>query len=332
MPCSKQWEPERDVSTLTHPYASQAYTATLAHVGRPFRVSDWDTYVIARDYKGQAEDAVGTYPIACLATQSDLHAGLDVLRKAGFVSVTLVVDTLVGPSLDQFKDAFTLVHPFKTHYLVDGILGTYLPSKHHRYEIRRAAQRGVEIRVVSLLDVLDEWTTLYETLISHHHITGVQRFSRASFEALANCDGFCTIAAFVDQKLVSCHLWVECQNFVWSHLAASNALGYDSGAAYAVYDYSIRYFSHRLINLGGAAGVGATADDGLARFKAGFSNRTQPAYLIGSILNPEAYQNLCAERNTPTSVYFPAYRTPISVETALPFCESVKGFGASGSS
>jgi len=330
MPCLMRWHPEGELHTSLHPYATLAYAKTLTHVGHPLHVPDWHTYVIARDYEGKAVDAVGPYPITCLAPESDLRSGLDALGNAGCVSVTFVVDNLIGPPISKFQNAFTFVRPFKTHYLVDGVVGTYQPSKHHRYEIRRAAQRGVEVRIVPLLEILDEWTALYDALISHHHIAGAQRFSRTSFEALANCEGFSTVAAFVDRKLVSCHLWVEFQNFVWSHLAASNALGYESGASYAVYDHSIRHFSRRLINLGGAAGIGGTADDGLARFKAGFSNRTQTVYLMGSVLNPELYLTLCAERDTSTSDYFPAYRAPITLGGTLHLSKTGNNFGVSG--
>ena len=296
-----------------HPYATPAYAKTLAHVGRALYVPAWGTCVIARDWHGRAEDAVGPYPISCLASDSDLEMGLEDIRKAGFVSVTLVVDGLLGPPISRLRNTFTVARPFKTHYLVDEAIGAYQPSKHHRHELRRAAQRGVEVRIVPLLDILDAWIGLYDGLVSRHRIAGVQRFPRESFEALANCEGLSAIAAFIGEELVSCHLWFQYKEFAWSHLAATNALGYASGAAYAVYDHSIRNFSGHLINLGGGAGIGDAADDGLARFKAGFSNRTHSAYLLGSVLDPATYQALCIERRgVDAGDYFPAYRAPFS--------------------
>lgn len=287
-----------------HPYATLAYAKTQAHVGRPIYVSAWHTYVIARDWKGQSTDAVGPYPITCMAVESDIGAGLESLREAGLVSVILVVDGLLGPPIIELQRAFTFVRPFKTHYLVD----LYQPSKHHRYEIRRAARLGVEVRVMPMLDILEAWTALYDQLISRHRIAGGQRFTRESFEILANCESLTTVAGFVGQELVSCHLWIQYKGFVWSHLAASSARGYTSRAAYAVYDQSIRNFPGRLIDLGGAAGLNDTDDDGLARFKAGFANRQQSVYLCGAVLDAERYQALCAEAEPPTSNHFPAYR------------------------
>jgi hypothetical protein len=298
------------VNVDAHPYATLAYANTLAHVGRPVHVAAWQTYVIARDWKGYAMDAIGPYPITCLAVESDLGTGLESLRKAGFVSITLVVDDLVGPPIGELQQTFGFARPFKTHYLVDEADATYQPSKHHRYEIRRAARAGVEVRVVPLLDILDAWIVLYDGLIANHRMVGVQRFSRQSFEGLADCDGLVTVAAFVGQELVSCHLWIEYKDFVWSHLAASSALGYSTGAAYAVYDQSIRTFAGRVIDLGGAAGVNDGGDDGLARFKAGFSNRQHIAYLCGAVLDKKAYLALCANSGAARSDYFPAYRAP----------------------
>jgi hypothetical protein len=296
-----------------HPYATLAYARTMAHLGRPVHVPAWQTYVIARNWKNGVEDAIGPYPLTCLSGDSDLASGLDQLRDEGLISVVLVVDGLLGPPLPELRRAFTFSRPFKTHYLVDEARGGYLPSKHHRYEIRRATQRDVTVREVPFTQVLDSWTGLYDELIALHRISGVQRFSRDSFEALAQCEGLSAVAAYADTELVSCHLWVRYRGHVWSHLAASSARGYETGAAYAVYDHSIRSFAGNVINLGGSAGIDDAASDGLARFKAGFANRTQTAFLLGGVLDPSTYAMLCAEHGGgEASDYFPAYRAPLA--------------------
>ena len=293
-----------------HPYATLAYANTLAHVGRPLYVSGWQTHVIVRDWKNQVSDVSGPYPITSMGIESDLSSGLEQLREADLVSVTLVVDDLLGPSIKQIARVFTLVRPFKPHYLVDEAAGAYDPSKHHRYEIRRAAKFGVDVQIVPLRDILDAWIALYDELISKRGIGGVPRFPPESFKLLAKCDGLTTVAAFVVGELVSCHLWIRYDRFVWSHLAASSALGYQSGAAYAICDHAIRRFAGHIVDLGGAAGLEETSNNGLARFKAGFANRTHPSYLCGAILDSKRYASLCAESNILTTNYFPAYRAP----------------------
>lgn len=292
-----------------HPYATREYAQTLTHVGRPLYVEAWDTHVIVRAWQDGVEDAMGTYPLACLAEDSSLAAGLGALRSAGLLTVTLVVDGLAGPPLVELRKAFAHIRPFKTHFVVDPAIAPYAPSPHHQYEIRRALRRGVEVREHALRDILDEWTLLYQNLIERHAIAGVQRFSRASFEALAACEGVCAFGAWLDGDLVSCHLWVRHEQRVWSHLAASSEAGYAAGAAYAIYDRSIRHFEGRLVSLGGSAGL-AAADDGLARFKAGFSNRTLEAHVVGEVLDAGRYEIVCALRGASAGDYFPLYRSP----------------------
>jgi len=293
-----------------HPYATRQYAATLSHIGRPLYVDAWDTHVIVRSWQAGVEDAMGTYPLACLAEDSNLAAGLDALRSAGLLTVTLVVDGLAGPALVDLRKAFGHIRPFKTHFVVDPAIAPYAPSSHHQYEIRRALRRGVEVREHALRDIIDDWTALYENLIERHAIAGVQRFSRASFEALAACDGVCALAAWLDGDLVSCHLWVRHGQRVWSHLAASSEAGYAAGAAYAIYDGSIRRFEGELVSLGGSAGLAADGD-GLARFKAGFSNRTIEAHVVGEVLDPGRYEIVCAQRGGASAGdYFPLYRSP----------------------
>ena len=294
-----------------HPYATAEYAKALAHIGRPQFVESWQTHVLIRDWQGGAADAAGPYPLTCIAAASDLHAGLEQLRHLGAVSVTIVADGLYGPAPEQLKTAFAFARPFKTHYLFDPAVGAYQPSKHHRYEIRRAMQRGVEVRVVELAGAIDEWTALYAELVSRRGITGPQRFSRDSFAALAACKDLIAIGAYVGDEMVSCHLWFRHGSCVWSHLAASNDRGYAIGAAYAVYDFAIRTFSGHIVNMGGSAGVTDARDDGLARLKSGFANRTKTTNVFGAILDARAYRSLCGEQSATNNDYFPAYRTPL---------------------
>ena len=298
------------MNAAVHPYATLAYANTLAHVGRPQFVASWQSYVLLRQFRGHTEDAIGPYPLTCIAPGSDIGSGLASLREVGAVSVTIVVDGLLGPASSDLHEAFPIARPFKTHYVFDPNVAAYVPSKHHSYEIRRANQRSVEVKVVELEGILDAWVSLYDELVSHRAIKGTQCFSRDSFAALARCHGLCTVAAYIGQELVSCHLWFRYGGHVWSHLAATSALGYETGAAYAVYDYSIRTFSGNVINLGGTAGNDDAPDNGLVRFKAGFANRKQQAFLCGVVLDAEAYRSLCDERGPATDNYFPAYRSP----------------------
>jgi len=302
---------EGELTAHVPPYATREYAQTLRHVGQPLFVPPWGTWVIVRDIASGLRDAMGTYPVACLAEDADLEEGLALLRRDGLVSVTLVVDGLRGPPLDSMRSAFGFWRPFKTHYLVDQAADEYRPSRHHQLEVRRAQRRGVTVQEVRLADILDGWVGLYRELTVRHRVGPVQSFPRDSFVALLACEGLTAIGAFLASELVACHLWFEHDGLVRSHLGASNADGYASSAAYAVYDYSLRRCHGKVASLGGAAGANPGGDDGLARFKAGFSNATGTSYVLGSVLDPVAYTQLSSACAMPNADgYFPAYRAP----------------------
>jgi hypothetical protein len=113
-----------------------------------------------------------------------------------------------------------------------------------------------------------------------------------------------------DGELLGAHLWYQQENVVYSHLAASTEQGYELNCSYAIYSAMIEYFRSKVqwVDLG--AGAGTTArQDGLSRFKAGWSNSTRPAYFCGRILNPERYDALTRELSPNATNYFPAYRS-----------------------
>jgi hypothetical protein len=295
---------------IIHPYATKAYAGSLAHWGKAFDVPEWGTHVIIRTISGDAADAFGTYPIAILHQANDLQAGLERLRQAGLVAVTLVLDDFHRPTLDDLNRYFDMVRPFKTHSIHrTGSPFTY--NKHHRYEVARARKK-VTVRSFDLREHLDEWMRLYATLISRHTLSGVHDFSKAHYAVLAEMAGVTAVGAWLEDKLVSAHLWVSDGTHVHSHLAASSEAGYKVGAAYAVYDESIKIFSDAtLINLGGGAGTGNDSVDGLARFKQGFANDEASAYISGTILNKARYEALSqAHGATNNADFFPAYRAP----------------------
>ena len=62
----------------------------------------------------------------------------------------------------------------------------------------------------------------------------------------------------------------------------------------------------KIFNLGG--GLGGN-DDKLMSFKRSFSHKTKPFYVYCKINNPEAYNEICKEREIDPNIdYFPAYR------------------------
>ncbi len=249
---------------------------------------------------------MGVYPLTPLAPDANLAGGLARLRAAGLVSVVLVADDRLRPSLGALEPAFDFVRRFKSHVVHDRNLGPQAYDKHHRYEIRRAAGR-VEAREIALADCLPAWEALYQDLIVRHGLSGLHAFPHAHHETLAGLPGIRTFGAFLDGELASAHVFATGDGYAMSHLAASSPQGYGNGAAYAVNALAIEALTDcDLINFGGGAGVDDDPKDGLVRFKKGFSNRITASWLCGAVLDGAAYEALSANRAT--DGFFPAYR------------------------
>ncbi len=296
---------------MTHLYADGAWLRALDPDGEaPLSVDPWGATVRVRRFGPGLHDAAGAYPVCPIRSDADVPAGLAILRAWGLVSVVLVTDVLCGPPA-QALAPFDVARPFKKHWLVD--LARPSISKHHRYEIRRAA-RACVVDEVRLVDHLDAWNTLYGALVARHRITGVQAFSRAAFEALARHPSIVTLRAReVDGPVLGMHVFALGDGTVHSHLAATSGRGYDLGAGYAIHAAALERFRGRgLMDLGGAAGL-EEEDTGLARFKAGFASETREAWLCGAVLDPRRYGRLAAGRE---GGYFPIYRAPDLARTA----------------
>jgi hypothetical protein len=95
--------------------------------------------------------------------------------------------TAGGPAIVTLKNAFDMARPFKTHYVIDP---TAAPSNRRDITATRYAgsHAGVEVRSVPLRDILLEWTSLYDELVSLRRITASSGHVHG-FDALADCDG-----------------------------------------------------------------------------------------------------------------------------------------------
>lgn len=298
---------------MTHPYASLSYARSLDQIGQALAVPEWGGHVLTRSTpNGDGDDAVGPYPLTVLGSGADLSGGLNHLKAQGLLSVVVVLDAASRPTIEALTAAFDFARPFKAHHVHDRRLGPPVYDKHHRYEIKRAHAR-VEAREIALADHLSDWISLYGELIARHDLSGIHAFSDAHHFALVAMPGLRAFGAFIDERLVSAHLFVTFEGRAISHLAASSAEGYAAGAAYAVNDIALERLSDcETINFGGGAGTSDTGGDGLSRFKSGFANTTETAWLCGAILDPDAYTTLSVGRQD--NGYFPAYRGPIQNE------------------
>lgn len=293
-------------------YRHPRYAASLTEYGTPRLLGASDGWIFERAIgEGSGErDARGGYPLFACGDWSGLPedlAGIDDL-----VSLTVVSDPFGDYDAGLLTRAFPdLVRPFKQHFVADltrPIGG--IASAHHRRNARRARAS----LVVEVLDDpwrhADEWTCLYATLVRRHDIRGAAAFSPGSLAAQLRVPGLVALRARESATTVGMTLWFVQGDVAYYHLAAYTDRGYVLGASFALFDAAFRWLRGRAAwaALGGPAGASATGDDGLSRFKAGWSTGTRTAWLCGRIFAPERHAALTAAAGGRDRAYFPAYR------------------------
>jgi hypothetical protein len=161
------------------------------------------------------------------------------------------------------------------------------------------------------LQVLDEWCALYDHLIERHHIQGLTRFSREVFATQLTIPGLVVFRARVNGETAGMLLWYLHNEVGYYHLGAYNSIGYEQNASFALFWRLIEYFSDsglKWLNLGAGAGSYHDGQDGLSRFKRGWSTGTRTAYFCGRIFDRQRYREILEQKNIPPTDFFPAYR------------------------
>jgi hypothetical protein len=285
-----------------HPW----YAASLAQFGKPRELVRSGGWVLERPIPEAFEyDAIGCYPIFSAGNWQGLSQDLADLGTS-LISVALVADPFGDYSYDDLSNWFDRVVAFKEHFIVDFAKPIRI-SKHHQYYSRRAAAKVVVEAGPPPDGFAVEWSELYDTLILRHGLKGIKAFSRTAFDLQMRVPGMVAIRAMKDGLLLGAHLWYVQHGVAYSHLAASTEDGYELNCSYAIHSAMMEYFRSRVqwVDLGAGAGT-ASREDGLSRFKAGWSNDTRSAYFCGRVLNSERY-NALARGHEPN--YFPAYRS-----------------------
>ncbi len=295
-------------SCYTHP----AYAASLAEFGAPCQLPGSGGWVLERPIPGYPEvDATGCYPIFSCVDWKRL--GED-LQAAGdrWVSLAAVPDPFGEITPEDLRACFPDVFlPFKEHYAVDLSRQAGLTiTSHHRYYARQAL-KALEITVISdLPGFLPTWQVLYAHLVQRRRISGIRAFSAEAFARLFEVPGVTILCASLAGQPVAAHIWLAQGESIYSHLAAASEEGYRRGAFYALYACAIDHFKTQAawLDLGGAAGLVNSNQDGLSRFKRGWANHTRMAYLGGRIFQPARYEQIVREKAARAGGYFPAYR------------------------
>jgi hypothetical protein len=292
-------------------YAHPAYIDSLAEFGRPIHLPSSGGWLLERSIRDTTHrDAMGAYPLFSCANWNGLGADLSELGN-DLVSVAVAPDPFGDYGVDLLHACFDRVVAFKSHFVVDLSQPGPYGGRHHRYYARKAL-RDVTVDVsLSPGDMLNDWIGLYDHLIQRHELRGIKAFSPQAFRRQFETPGLILVhASTSDGACVGAHLWYMDRDIAYSHLAATNDTGYRLSCSYAIYEAALEYFRGKVrwVDLGGGAGA-SSKEDGLTRFKQGWSNCVKPAYFCGRILNAERYAELVKATNTGTATYFPAYRS-----------------------
>jgi hypothetical protein len=297
---------------ITRGYAHPDYTAALSEFGNPRALSQSGGCILEREIPGtDARDAMGSYPIFSCRDWSRLNDDLNSISKE-LVSLVLVADPFGGCSEEMLRRTFSdLVAPFKEHFVADlRHSASSFVSKHHKYYARKALAT-VKVEVCEdPSGKVDEWSELYDHVITRHQLKGIKAFSRASFVKQLKVPGLIMLRATHEGEPIGAHLWYLRGNVAYSHLVASNVAGYKLMSAYALAWRAIEYFTGKVqwIDWGAGAGLNTKSADGLTRYKRGWANDTRMAYLCGRIFDLAKYDEISQDKGLAGSPYFPRYR------------------------
>jgi hypothetical protein len=229
------------------------------------------------------------------------------------VSIVVVTDPFGEYDEALLRDCFgDLMIPFKSHYVSD--LSCPLDSFISEHHARNAALGQKQVIVELCEDPsshVDDWVRLYSVLCRRHQIGGMRAFSRNCFAKQLETPGMVCFRALRHQQTVGMILWYLQKGVAYYHLGAYTEQGYQLRASFALFRRALDYFAGsglKYANLGAGAGLGAAADDGLSRFKRGWTNVRRTAYLCGCICDRQEYSRLVRSRGIGTTHYFPAYR------------------------
>lgn len=293
-------------------YLHARYAESLSEFGAPLQLVGSEGWLLRREIeRSQSSDAANPYPLFLCVDWSRLTSDLQSLGD-DIVSVTLVSDPFAPSTFRSMAGEFDHFALFKQHYVIDltGDPHARVATHHRRYA--RAAMRELDVEIVpEPVGLVDEWCRLYAGLVERHHISGMRAFSRNAFEKQLRVPGVVMFRASLGAKTVAMLLCYVTDDRAYYHLGASSDEGYELRASFALFWRAIDCFGERglkWLSLGAGAGITDEQEDGLTRFKSGWSKTTLPVFVCGRIQNRAEYERLSRATDAGGSAYFPRYR------------------------
>ena len=296
-------------------YADPRFAYSYATFGSPVELPhSRATVLLVEDPRTGRTDVLAPYPLLSCEAPERIVDDLSQLRDCGAITFTAVLDPLRAvPSPDRRLD---VLRPFKTHLLtfpeeIAGHSVEPVPSRHHRREVTRA-RKEVTVTIEQGHDAdVDDWMRLWYGLVARAGLSGMAAAGRATFMAQFALDGALVMWARVGAETVAAQLVLITSGVAHVHLAVSSAQGRKARAMYALDATLLELLagSGRAVHWGGVAGP-ADARDGLWSYKSGWANSSREAFLIGAVLDEDAYASLGGRLPVEPTDWFPAHRDP----------------------
>lgn len=292
-------------------YAHPLYAESMAEFGHPMRLPLSDGHILRRRIPGcELEDAIGCYPLFACSSWEGLLNDVEAL-EGELVSISLVADPFGSHDVSYLRRCFPdVVLPFKEHVVIDLEASPFdKVSAHHRRDAR-ASLRKVRVELSRQPEaMLTTWWDLYRRFSADRGIVGMRAFSNHAFALQLRTPGIVMFVALADTRVVGAHLWYAHDEVCHSHLTVCCPDGRRMNAGYALHWTAMEHFRGRVkwLNLGGIPGTRPGVDQGLARFKAGWSTTTRTAYFCGRVLDRASHARLIGQQ-VGSADYFPGYR------------------------
>jgi hypothetical protein len=293
-------------------YCHPQYAESLKEFGVPRELPHSGGWILERPIPGTPyKDAMGCYPLFVCRDWFKLHEDLKNIGSE-LLSLTMVTDPFGAADKTYLARYFQIAKPFKKHLIADLSQNPEnFVDKHHRYYARRSL-RGMKVEICDEpLRYANEWIKLYDNLIKRHNISGIRAFSKESFNTQMQTPGFVFVAGKFGGGVIGGHIIAIHNDVAYSHLAAFSDTAYKHRASYGIYWMTLKYLTERKIryfDLGAVAGIEEDAQDGLAKFKMGWSNDSRTVYLCGHIFDHDRYSETIKTKGITSMDYFPAYR------------------------
>lgn len=300
-------------------YRSLNYANCFKESGDVYRLPQTDSYLIQKPYKDGFSDLCSVYPFYDPPKKHqfyhiDLIADINSITDPNILSVTIVTNPLMKwAEMPVGKDnwCWSYCKEFKTHYYIDYREKLDLPSNHKRNIKKSLNSLDIKIDMISSNEKkAQSFIGFYKNLVKRHDIVGFADFPDSYFLSLFNVPGIMLLEAYPKGSREPCGqiTYLLDGEYAYYHLAAYNEEGYANNASFGMMHSAIEYFRSLGVNkllLGGSAGMIEDENDGLARFKKGFSNKSIKNHILGKVLNESKYNEFSKGIN---KEYFPLYR------------------------